>query len=320
MASPEEGASEQRLMSDRAFDSYLELRATPDGVPLASNDDRGDRTLNSRIIFTAPSARDYYIVARPLGGTGGGDYVLVVHRLPPPPSPIRLTEATVRGELGERSGVGEFYGSAARYSVYVFDGVQGERVQIDVSSNNVQRAVELVGPDGRTLAQDVGLGQLNARILAALPNNGRYTVRVQAPANETTQYILQLRRGSAAQLARPQALAVGQRVEGAFSLESQATESANQELTFYAIYALDLNAGQAVAVRVDANGFVPIVEGGTMTVLGFDPVTRSAMGENATLMLYPVEAGTAYVRVRTSEPATGTYSLTATSERPAPMR
>ena len=302
-------ASEQE--PEESFDTYLQLRSTPEGEPFAMNDDRGDGTLNSRIIFTAPATGDYFVVASPLLDGEGGNYTLRVTELPPPPPPVALTGEAVRGELTAGSAETEIFGSAVRYMPYFFEGRRGERVQIDLSSNGEQRMLELVAPDGRTLLQDTGHGEMNARILTELPAMGRYIVRVQAPGDRPVQYVVGLRRGSAPPLVPPQQLRVGESVDGALSLQSQALPAQDQEgLTLYSLYALPVRPGQPVTVRVEANGFTPMIEGGTMSVLGFDPVTPPQAGEPATLVLQPVASGTAYIRVRSAGPGIGTFRLT----------
>jgi hypothetical protein len=59
------------------FDSYLTL-SDKDGIEIVSNDDRGDGTLHSQIIYTMPYTDYVLINARALNGTSTGSYILYV--------------------------------------------------------------------------------------------------------------------------------------------------------------------------------------------------------------------------------------------------
>ena len=90
---------------------------------------------------------------------------------------MRASELTVnepvRGDL-ERD-------SAVAAGIWVFEGGEGDVVSVTAGSGDFDPVVELLSPGGEQLARDDDSGPgSDARLLAVLPETGRYVVSVTA--------------------------------------------------------------------------------------------------------------------------------------------
>jgi serine protease Do len=84
------------------------------------------------------------------------------------------------------------------FNAYTFDGKAGQRVEIDMTSSEVDPYIILLAPDGQDLGHDDdGGGGSNARLTIALPADGTYTVLANTyQAGETGHYSLRLMMGN----------------------------------------------------------------------------------------------------------------------------
>lgn len=92
-----------------------------------------------------------------------------------PSKPITLNGQTIAGRLGPGSNV--LRADNSFFDIYTFQGRAGERVVIEMISQEIDPFLILLAPSGRDVAQDDdgGSGQ-NARIVAVLPASGTYTL------------------------------------------------------------------------------------------------------------------------------------------------
>ncbi|MGD1929783.1 MAG: tetratricopeptide repeat protein [Leptolyngbyaceae cyanobacterium] len=87
------------------------------------------------------------------------------------------TPQTVTGRLAETSAVVEDHGSY--YEFHAFEGAAGEVLAIELTSEEFDAYLILVGPDGATLAEDDdGAGGTNSSITSTLPTTGIHTIIV----------------------------------------------------------------------------------------------------------------------------------------------
>lgn len=96
---------------------------------------------------------------------------------------VDLTPEIISGELSTNSPILETDGSF--YEQYTFEGVTGEVISIELTSNNFDTYLILKDPTGELIAQnddrDGGAGtNTNSEIRLALPSNGIYTVIVNS--------------------------------------------------------------------------------------------------------------------------------------------
>jgi len=304
------------------IDPYLEIFGPNSNQPLAANDDRDTSTLDSRLVFTAPAAGDYIVRAQEFYFQGGG-YRLSVQRLPSAPQPIPLVQGRrVDGIIGNQSSVISDEGRPYRYVPYVFEGRAGARVRLDMRAANLDSRLQLVGRDGTVIERNDDGGRLrNARIVAVLPEDGRYIVRASAPSTQAGSYNLELRLAPPEGEHSPTELRVGESIDQELGGVGSGVVMRRGDRArinfFYNIYALPVAAGDTIIVTMTATGFVPVLEAGSMTVLGFATAVAdddNERGHPAELvlrpMLQPGQRGVIHLRARALGSNTGTFRLT----------
>lgn len=294
----------------QGFDTVVEVRRQGNDEPLAFNDDRAD-SLNSRLVFVAPVTGDYVVRARAYY-QGTGSYVLAVQAVRPPPEPSPIVGESAEGDLNAESPVDQ--SSGWRYGRHSFTGSIGERIDIELASSGRIEAVELFREDGRSVAiQHVGGSETH--LLTVLPAAGRYIVAVKGPANSASHYVLNLKRAMADPPRHPRSIHPGETVRGELTITSPGTarpDGSGQVDFFYGFYVLHLRRGDTVTVSLDAQGFDPVLDAGTLSVLGFDAVLTdddSGPDHGSRLVLQPLRSGNVYLRVRSLGLHVGSYQL-----------
>jgi|GEM_PF-2077100 len=160
----EEGSAVQINMN-ADFDTYLELFG-PDGTIVTYNDDFN--SLNSQIgPYVLMQSGEYTIVARAFGNSSEGPYRLTLEAVEAQqPGTIESGE-TVFGNL--LSGLQDHW---------TFAGETGQDVVIAVFSDDFDTYLELLDPDGRSIASNDDFNGLNSQIETTLPDDGDYTILV----------------------------------------------------------------------------------------------------------------------------------------------
>lgn len=92
---------------------------------------------------------------------------------------LPLTGQPISGRLGSGDNT---LPDNSYYKLYGFEGQAGQRVTIEMSSQQIDSTLFLLKPDGSQLAQndDISPGNFNARISVTLPESGVYGVIVNA--------------------------------------------------------------------------------------------------------------------------------------------
>ncbi|WP_204151880.1 trypsin-like peptidase domain-containing protein [Leptolyngbya sp. CCY15150] len=218
-----------------------------------------------------------------------------------PAERITVNGAATSGQLDTSSNVLPFDNSY--FNVYNFEGRAGQRIVIDMSSNDFDTYLVLLDPNGVDIMQDDdGAGGTNSRIEATLPANGTYTIFANSYQDgETGRYSLQVRESnSAANSPRPSnpttngLILNDQGRLGPGSLILQEDGSYYQEHTFYG------TSGQTVTISMESNEF------DTYLIL---------LGPNGELIDQNDDVGpnTLNSRIVTTLPRTGTYVILANS-------
>jgi hypothetical protein len=169
------------LKSD-AFDPLVRVGRMngPDFVELAQNDDGPDDGLNSRLVFTAPTAGEYVIRATALED-GEGRYTVGLSEAPPAPpaKPIAIGDS-LDGTLGENTGTND---DGVRAEFYRFTATAGQRVAVELSSRDFDTYLTLrKASDNSVVAEDddgAGSGT-NSRIAQTLDEAGDYVIEARA--------------------------------------------------------------------------------------------------------------------------------------------
>jgi hypothetical protein len=156
-------------LASSAFDPFLTL-VTPSGREF-TDDDGGDG-VNSRLSVSAPESGTYQIFASSYDGTGTGAYEITLSLAPPMNSLL-----TIDGYLSPgapRSPDGYLFRN------YQFDAESGDRIVIDLVSDEFDTYLELHNPDGVVIAEnDDHQGSSNSRLDVTIPVSGRYSVVVR---------------------------------------------------------------------------------------------------------------------------------------------
>jgi hypothetical protein len=181
-------------LDSEAFDPVLRVGRIIDRtfVQLAENDDGPNAGLNSRLVFTAPEDGDYLIRVTPLDVAGAGAYSLSLQEGPPPAAaqPIAIG-ATIEGELVDSDGKSE---SDTPADAFRFAGTEGQRVRIDMTSDDFDTFLELFDDNRVSLAEDDDGGPegTNSRIVLTLPRTGSYVVEARAFSDGRGAYSLSI--------------------------------------------------------------------------------------------------------------------------------
>lgn len=181
-------------LDSEAFDPVLRVGRMVDRafVQLAENDDGPDSGLNSRLVFTAPDAGEYLIRVTPLTAADAGAYSLSLQEGPPPAAAQAIAiGATVEGELTEGDGKSE---SESPADAYRFEGREGQRVRIDMTSDDFDTYLELFDENRVSLDEDDDGGPegTNSRLTFTLPATGAYIIEARAFAEATGDYSLSI--------------------------------------------------------------------------------------------------------------------------------
>ena len=107
-----------------------------------------------------------------------------------PPQPLALNGTVIPGRLGQGSHV--LADDNSFFDIYAFEGRAGQRVQIDMTSGEIDSYLILLDPNGNDLAQDDDSGGgTNARLSVILPSDGIYLLMANAyEAGQTGSYNL----------------------------------------------------------------------------------------------------------------------------------
>ena len=211
-------AGEQVLvqLSSLAFDAWLEVGrgAGPAFEQLAMNDDFGG-SLDSGVLFTAPSSGEYLIRASSFWD-GQGAYTLSV-QTPPPPAPVAALALgqSVNGELTEDDPLNL---AGRRHDAWGFHAQAGQRIAVEMRSTSFDTYLVLgrEGPGGfETLTEDDdGLGEgLNSRIVWTIEETGDYVIQARA-FSESSVGAYSLSLNEIAPPPPPSPIAFGQTIQG----------------------------------------------------------------------------------------------------------
>jgi hypothetical protein len=156
----EEGERVAIVVSSDEFDSYLYV-TLPDGSQ-DSNDDYVDWNAGFEFIAEESGIVEFGVSSLFSGETG--DYAVRVVSLPEPTEllPGERVESTL-----DRSGV-----AGRRADQYIVTGDAGERVRIELISEEFDAFLELLDSSGRRLSDDDGGDETNARLSYQFPEDG----------------------------------------------------------------------------------------------------------------------------------------------------
>lgn len=159
------------------LDSTLLLRDSS-GATVAQNDDRGDGTLNSQLIYQAPAAGRYEVVVSTYSGEGVGELAVSLALDPNARVPFDFNSiegrpiAQYEGELSDAQPTREYHVDLAAGQTLL--------AISEATSGSLDTVLTLNGPDSLPVAinDDRGDGSLNSAFAYTAPTAGRYTIEL----------------------------------------------------------------------------------------------------------------------------------------------
>jgi hypothetical protein len=221
-----------------------------DFVELAQNDDGPDDGLNSRLVFTAPTAGEYVIRAAALQD-GEGRYTVGLTEAPPAPpaKPIAIGDS-LDGNLNEDTGAND---EGQRAEFYRFSATAGQRVAIELSSKDFDTYLTLrKASDNSVVAEDddgAGSGT-DSRIAQTLEDAGDYVVEARAFSGDG-EGRFKLTLEEVAPPPAPAGLTLGQTVEGEITPEDPQDDDGKH----YDAYVFSGTEGQRVQAVLRSGDF-----------------------------------------------------------------
>ena len=310
----------------------LLLKVYDAGGKLVAEDDDGGGSLNPRVTLTSQAGGLYRAEVDVLGE--GGAFSLLARETVVVPEVT--TALTVSGGRAERA----IAFPADDDALFTFAGRKGEAYSITLvaedadSEEAADPMLELFQGEGTAgtslLTDDDSGGGLDARIVAELPEDGTYTVRVSSLSSQGGA-----RLAVAKMTLRPATvgnLAYGTPATASFDQDSPfVVGDSARRLVPYALFRLPAApapramAGESIVIRATSDGLDPYLEVGLDTPLGFATVLSNddTDGLNSRLALDPAKfAGEGAewwdkLRIRVSAPAGSTGAVELTAERAA---
>lgn len=148
------------------------------GAILAQSDDRGDGTLNSQIVFQAPAAGRYELVASTYGAQGAGDFLVSLSTDPNARAPFNFD--TIEGrQIAEHEGQITNEQPSREFPIRMTAG-QTILAVADATSGDLDPVLTLNDADGYPVAinDDRGDGSLNSAFAFTARTAGTYTLEL----------------------------------------------------------------------------------------------------------------------------------------------
>lgn len=310
----------QRLeaqMTSDDFDAYLEVYAEGSLRQSLASDDDSAGDLNARLRFTAPEAGVYIVRARTFSGIETGDYQLSLKERAAPRMPRPGRIAVGRDETGSLGANSAEDDDGKRYDAYAFRASAGERVKIDLESDDFDsflRVGRIVNGAFLQMAEnDDGGSSLNARLVFTAPQAGEYLIRVTSyNGSAEGDYRLSMEQGPPAPTAAP--VTIGEETRGRLNSDSATSDSGAPA----DLYRFSGRAGQRVAITMKADGFDTYLELFDANHNSLATDDDSAGDLNARLTHTLAEDGDYLIEARAFSSGEGPYTLNIEEIAPPP--
>ena len=310
----------QRLeaqMTSDDFDAYLEVYAEGSLRQSLASDDDSAGDLNARLRFTAPEAGVYIVRARTFSGIETGDYQLSLKERAAPRMPRPGRIAVGRDETGSLGANSAEDDDGKRYDAYAFRASAGERVKIDLESDDFDsflRVGRIVNGAFVQMAEnDDGGSSLNARLVFTAPQAGEYLIRVTSYSGSAEgDYRLSMEQGPPAPTAAP--VTIGEETRGRLNSDSATSDSGAPA----DLYRFSGRAGQRVAITMKADGFDTYLELFDANHNSLATDDDSAGDLNARLTHTLAEDGDYLIEARAFSSGEGPYTLNIEEIAPPP--
>jgi S1-C subfamily serine protease len=206
------------------------------------------------------------------------------------PTVVAINGPVVHGQLDDQSNV---LPDGSYYNPYRFEGQAGQRVTIDMVSQELDAYLILLSPDREDvfMQDDDSGGNLNARLSLQLPYTGTYLIFANAYAEgETGRY--QLRLSDAGEASQVSSEGYILRQEGRLGTG----DATLQDGSYFREYTFRGRAGQVVSIRLESREF------DTYLMLLDEAGNRLAVNDD-------INANTTNSAIRTTLPRDGIYTI-----------
>lgn len=156
------------------------------GATVSQNDDRGDGTLNSQLVFEAAAAGRYQLVVSTFGGNGAGEAIVSLALDPNAQAPFNF-DTIERRQIAEYAGTINDSQLTREYPIRL-TARQTVLVMSEATSGNLDTVLTLNDPDGYPVAinDDRGDGSFNSAFAYTATAAGTYTLEVSRYAQSNT--------------------------------------------------------------------------------------------------------------------------------------
>jgi len=319
-----EATAGQRLLvtaeSDE-FDTFLTVgrQVGPILDQLKSDDDGGEDT-DSRMRFTVPRTGSYLLVVQSYSEEGTGPFTVALAQAPAPTtggSRAISVGGTEEGELADtdnEDSEGEKF-----YDEYTFRGRAGQRIEVEMTSDEFDTYLELGRLDGcdyvNITTDDDGGDGTGSRIRHLLSEDGEYVIRATSFSESTGSYTLALRE-RAAFTRTPQPIRAGEAVSGELSEDDDVLDADN---SYFELWTYQGHASEELRITMESDDFDTFLAIGRMVNGDLEVITSMDDGGEGTNSLLEVTLpsdGEYVIRANSfSAGETGDYTLRVESLR-----
>jgi len=255
--------------------------------------------------------------ARTFSGIETGDYQLSLKERAAPRMPRPGRIAVGRDETGSLGANSAEDDDGKRYDAYAFRASAGERVKIDLESDDFDsflRVGRIVNGAFVQMAEnDDGGSSLNARLVFTAPQAGEYLIRVTSyNGSAEGDYRLSMEQGPPAPTAAP--VTIGEETRGRLNSDSATSDSGAPA----DLYRFSGRAGQRVAITMKADGFDTYLELFDANHNSLATDDDSAGDLNARLTHTLAEDGDYLIEARAFSSGEGPYTLNIEEIAPPP--
>ncbi|MBL8536109.1 MAG: caspase family protein [Hyphomonadaceae bacterium] len=199
------GQQIELVLTSAQFDTYVAITG-PNNFREFNDDDTANNTRNSRVAVTIPTDGQYTVHVTSYAPGEAGAYELQINPaqgVTPDLAGAAETFAAGQTMNGALQQGDETLQSGEFVDTYRFQGRQGERVVIDMSSAQVDPYLILVAPSGaQEDNDDRSQSDRNARIETTLAETGEYRIGATSyQPGESGAYVVTLQQGAAPQVA-----------------------------------------------------------------------------------------------------------------------
>ena len=207
-----------------------------------------------------------------------------------PPEPITLNSRPVTGNISRESNI--LSSDNSFYNTHSFEGRQGQRVEIEMTSQQFVPYLFLLNPDSQVLTQTENTppNSRTIRLSAVLPRNGTYLILANtATEGEVGSYNIRALTGGTTTTPTPTTPSTGRvilREQG--MLDRQSARVLESDGSLYRTYNFQGQAGQSVTIDLvspDFNTFLAILDDQGQVIDKNDDVNDSSTNSQLVVTL-----------------------------------